>query len=354
MAKWVGLTMFVLIFAGICLAGYYYILSRLFSFFKLKHNAWFWALWLTLGLCYIAFSILERQIPCILSHWLLRLSSFSLGIGWLSLVVLLSHDALHLVFRFPVHYSRWAAVGAIGLLCGYALYNATRLEIIKIQLPAPVTMRIVQLSDVHLGSVSQRHLERLVNHTNALYPDVVVITGDLLDAECRLGPETLEPLNRLAAPVYWVSGNHERYIGLARVMDLLKQTPVKPLRNEVSEIKGVQFIGIDDSEDHTRVRQVLPEMVFDPQAYNVLLYHRPEGFDAAANAGIDLMLSGHTHNGQIWPFNRLVDTRFKFVRDLHHIDKMALFVSTGSGTWGPPMRLGSRNQITLIQLIKTD
>lgn len=354
MAKWVGISMFIIIFAGICLAGYYYILSRLFSFFKLKHNLWFWIAWLVLGLGYIGFSILERKFPCGVSHWLLRFSSLALGIGWLCLVILLCHDLLHLVFRFPIHYSRWVAVGAVFLLSVYALLNTLWIQVKSIDLPAPVDLKIVQLSDVHYGSVSRRHLRRLIQKTNALNPDLVVITGDLLDADCQLKPGSLAPLNELTAPSYWISGNHERYIGLSKVMAALKQTPVIPLRDKALYTKGIQLIGIDDSEDHTRVQQVLPGLHVDPDKFTILLYHRPDGFDAAAKAGIDLMLTGHTHNGQIWPFNYVVETRFKYVRGLHRIDGMMLWVTTGSGTWGPPMRLGSRNQITLIQLQKKD
>jgi predicted MPP superfamily phosphohydrolase len=354
MPRWLGFILFVSIFSGICLAGYYYILARLFLFFKLKQTITFWALVVVLGFGYIGFSMLERAFPCELGVFLVRLSAIGLGVGWLCLVVLVSHDVLYLLFRFPVAVSRWPAVGAMVVLCGYAFVNARRIEIDRIELPAPVTMRVVQLSDIHIGSVTQRHLGRLVEQTNALRPDVVLITGDLVDTACILSPETLSLLDAIQAPAYFTLGNHEGYAGVEKVMDALRETSVIALRNEATVFNGIQLVGIDDREDHTWVGQALPGIHYDPAAYTILMYHRPDGFDAAANAGVDLMLTGHTHNGQIWPFNYIVQTRFKYLKGLHSIGDMSLYVSTGSGTWGPPMRLGSRNQITLIDLKKND
>ena len=348
--KWLGVIIFISIFSGICLAGYYYILARLFSFFKWKQNLWFWGLLVVLAFGYVVFASLERRFPCRVCEWLLRLSAIGLGVGWLALVVLLGHDFLYLIFRFPISISRWVVVGIIGVLTLYSFINTWRLEVKAVDVSAPVDMNIVQLSDIHRGSVSENHLRRLVHKTNALNPDLVLITGDLLDPAGRLSADSIAPLNDLTAPVYWSTGNHERYAGLETVMQLLKETPVVPLRNEAAEFDGIQLIGIDDSEDRTQVQRVLPSIPFDQNLFTILMYHQPEGVEAAAKAGIDLMLSGHTHNGQIWPFNWVVRSRFQYLKGLHTIDGMHLYVSTGSGTWGPPMRLGSRNQITLIHL----
>ena len=352
--KWIGFLIFISIFTGICLGGYYYILARLFSFFKLKQNVWFWLLLVFLAFGYIVFSMLERRFPCGACEWMLRLSAMGLGVGWLCLVVLLGHDLLYLLFRFPVTYSRWVVVSVIGCLALYSFVNAWRIEIKSINLPAPVNLRIGLLSDVHRGSVSQNHLQRLIDKANELNPDVVLITGDLLDPAGRLSAESIEPLNNLKAPAYWITGNHERYAGLDKVMAMLKETPVIPLRNESVEFGGIQLIGIDDSENRRQVEQVLPSIPVDRNAFTILMYHQPEGLGAAAKAGMDLMLSGHTHNGQLWPFNWVVRSRFQYLKGLHSIDGMKLYISTGSGTWGPPMRLGSRNQITLIDLKKND
>ena len=352
MTRFFGMLVFLSIFLGICFGGYYYILSRLFFFFKLKHNIFFWLILVFLTCGYVAFSILEVKFPCSVWRIFMRLSAIGLGVGWLCLVIIISHDLMQLVFKFPVSISRWVVLGLIVSLTIYSLINAMRLQIKTIEIPAPVEKRIAHWSDVHLGSVSRRHLEHLVEKTNALSPDVVLITGDLLDPQDNLTADSLTPLNALTAPAYFVTGNHERYVGLGKVMSLLEATPVIVLRNEVVLFDSLQLIGIDDSDDRDQVRRNLARLELNPDMFTILMYHQPEGFNDAATAGVDLMLSGHTHNGQIWPFHRMVRLRFKYVKGLHTIGDMNIYVSTGSGTWGPPMRLGSRNLITLIQLIK--
>ena len=149
------------------------------------------------------------------------------------------------------------------------------LKFSSITIPSTVDMKIVQLSDIHLGSVTERHLLRLVQKTNALGPDLVLITGDLLDPAGRLSAESLEPLNELTAPVYWISGNHERYAGLEKVTTMLREKSVVPLRNEAVTFGGIQLIGIDDSEDRRQVERVLSSISFDPDMYTILMYHQP-------------------------------------------------------------------------------
>ena len=350
MSRIMGFLIFVSLFSTICLLGNFYILSRLFSFFHLKINTCFWIIVAVLGLSYILSAFLERTFPSPLSWGLLKLSATWLGIAWISLVVLVSHDVLLLVFRYPTHVSRWFAIGAIAALSMYSIVNAFRIEIKTIRLPAPVNLKIAQLSDVHLGSVGHSHLNRLIQKAIDAHPDVVLITGDLIDPGSHLNPDALKPLNNLNAPVYWVTGNHERYAGLEKVIKIITAPGIIPLRNQVVDFKGIQLIGIDDSDDRKQVQTILPAIPYDPAAFNILMYHQPEGFEFAADNGIDLMLCGHTHNGQIAPFNAFVRMRFKYINGLYERSGAFLYVSPGSGSWGPPMRLASTPQITLIDL----
>jgi predicted MPP superfamily phosphohydrolase len=290
---------------------------------------------------------------------LLNLSATWLGIAWISLVVLIAHDVLLLIFRYPTNTSRWFAIGLITVLSVYSMVNACWIEIKTIRLKAPVEMKIIQLSDVHLGSVGQAHLRRLVRKVSDVHPDLVLITGDLVDPGSHLEPDALKALSSMNMPVYWVTGNHERYAGLEKVEEMVSRAGVVSLRNKVvdfkgvqliGDFKGVQLIGIDDSDDRKQVETFLPMLSYDRGAYNILMYHQPEGFEYAAGKGVDLMLSGHTHNGQIFPFNAFVRMRFQCIKGLYEKDGAFLYVSPGSGWWGPPMRLGSRPQITVIEL----
>ena len=122
------------------------------------------------------------------------------------------------------------------------------------------------------------------------------------------------------------------------------------LRNQAVIDDGVQFIGIDDMDDAMQVSRQIARIPVATEPYVILLYHRPRGLQAAADAGVDLMLSGHTHNGQIVPFNFVVKRVFEQIRGLYYHGQTTLYVSTGTGTWGPIMRLGTRSEITLIEV----
>ncbi|MFC1664688.1 metallophosphoesterase [Pseudomonadota bacterium] len=211
------------------------------------------------------------------------------------------------------------------------------------------SLRIVQITDVHIGSRHARFLIRVVDRINLLHPDMVVITGDLVDTS-RVGVTELTALTRIEAPIYMIIGNHERYAGLDHVLVIVADLGITVLRNEAITMGDVQIIGIDDSEDTNQVALQLPKIWTDKNKFRVLLYHRPQGWAVAVQHNIELMLSGHTHNGQIYPFNWLVKRQFKHLRGLFRDGNTHLYVSPGTGTWGPLMRLGSRNEITCIDL----
>ena len=209
--------------------------------------------------------------------------------------------------------------------------------------------RIVQISDVHIGSRQGGYLTRIVRRINQLEPDVVVITGDLVDS-AAVGHDELKCLARLRARTLFTIGNHERYADLDKVLDLLTGLGVESLRQRRVIAGELQVIGIDDADEHSQVADQLPFIEDRSDHYTVLLYHRPLGWEAAVEHGVDLMLSGHTHNGQIFPFNLLVKRQFRRINGLYSEGGVHLYVSPGTGTWGPLMRLGSLNEITCIDV----
>ena len=213
-------------------------------------------------------------------------------------------------------------------------------------------MRLVQLSDIHVGSVGAGFLKRVVEKTNALGADAVLITGDLMDPRGSFELDGFSVLNEIKAPVFFVTGNHERYADLDRVGELLKKTKMRWLRNESVELEGLQIIGIDDGESKDQVAKRLDGIDFEPEKFSVLMYHRPDGFEAAAERGVGLMLAGHTHNGQIFPFNFVVRLYFKRLKGLFKHKGSYLYVCPGTGTWGPRMQLASAREIVLINLWK--
>ena len=127
---------------------------------------------------------------------------------------------------------------------------------------------------------------------------------------------------------------------------------MRVLRNEVARFRDLQIIGIDNPDRENRKdNEQIHTVAFDRNRPNVLLYHTPVGIEDARRAGVMVQLSGHTHNGQLYPFNLLVKLFYPYARGLYDLDGLLLYVTPGSGTWGPPMRLGSSNEITLITFV---
>ena len=217
---------------------------------------------------------------------------------------------------------------------------------------------LVGISDLHLGTlIGGPWMTRLVGRVNALRPDVVVIVGDLVDGE--VGP--LEPLlpvlTTLRAPlgVWAVTGNHEFYAGLDRSVQLLEAAGYTVLRDRWAEIApGLVVAGVDDLTARRQFgradRAVEQTLANRPPGAVILLSHSPLLADVAATAGAGLMLSGHTHNGQIWPFGYLVRLSYPLLGGRYEVGGMPVIVCCGTGTWGPRMRLWRPGEILRITL----
>jgi predicted MPP superfamily phosphohydrolase len=160
----------------------------------------------------------------------------------------------------------------------------------------------------------------------------------------------LSALRSCRVPIYFSIGNHERYEDLDAILQRLNRLGVSVLRSRTTTHGEVQLIGIDDADSPLQVQRELATLDIDPKRFVLLLYHRPRGLRAAAKAGVDLMISGHTHNGQIVPFNLVVGRVFEKTVGLFQEGLTRLYVSPGTGTWGPVMRLGSRGEVTLFEI----
>ncbi|MFT7653104.1 MAG: putative MPP superfamily phosphohydrolase [Limisphaerales bacterium] len=246
-----------------------------------------------------------------------------------------------------------AGVLAITVLVGaWGVKKAWAPEVVRVPIASSKVeqpLRVVQISDVHIGSRSTRFLERVIARVVELQPDFLCITGDFIDQR-NVGEERLAALRTLDCPVFFCTGNHEHYEDTAQILSRLERLDVEVLRGETARFREVQIIGFDDQSDPDFLGRALPAIGLDPKAFTLLLYHRPHGLGHAASNGIDLMLSGHTHNGQIKPFNWLVRMQFKHLSGLYREGDTHLYVNEGTGTWGPVMRLGTRSEITLFEI----
>ncbi len=263
-------------------------------------------------------------------------------------------------------------VGAGGLGLGaYGLFNVLRpvaVKRVQVTLPslpsAAHGFRIVQLTDVHVGpTIGKEFIEELVAKVNALEPDLVAITGDLVDGSVAELGALVAPLGKLRAKegVYFVTGNHEYYSGVDEWLAFLGTLGIRVLRNEHVPIRGehgFDLAGIDDASaasfGHGHGRDLPRALVGrDASRALVLLAHQPNGIALAERLGVDLQLSGHTHGGQLFPWNFVVKLVFPFLAGLYRQGRTQVYVSEGTGYWGPPMRVGTAAEITHIELLAT-
>jgi hypothetical protein len=246
-----------------------------------------------------------------------------------------------------------------GSLAAFAVWGARRapklvtVEVPIARLPQDADgLTIVQLTDVHLGpTLGREFVAELVARVNALAPDVVAITGDLVDGTVDELADAVAPLAELKARhgVYFVTGNHEYFSGAAQWIRHLPTLGVRVLANEhVALPPGVDLAGVHDYH----ANRDLPAALVGRDASRplVLLAHQPRQIFEAAKLGVDLQLSGHTHGGQIWPFTYMVYLQQPYVAGLIKHQGAWLYVSRGTGYWGPPMRLGTRAEITKVVL----
>ena len=246
-----------------------------------------------------------------------------------------------------------AGLTAVGMRSALGSIRIKELEIGLRGLPRELAgFRLVQISDVHVGPLLRKDwVGHVVDQVRALSPDLVAITGDLVDGTVAELREHVAPLRRIEAPrgVWFVTGNHEYYSGVEDWYAHLPSIGVRPLRNQRVEVApGLDLAGIEDPTGSPDLPRALAGR--DPERPLVLLAHQPRQFAEAARHGVSLTLSGHTHGGQIWPFSWLVALAQPYLAGLHRKGRSQLYVSRGTGFWGPPMRVFAPAEITLLKL----
>jgi predicted MPP superfamily phosphohydrolase len=216
--------------------------------------------------------------------------------------------------------------------------------------------RIAVVSDIHLGPLTgTQHAARIVGLINSVNADIVCIVGDLVDG-------SVAELGRFAAPLagiesrhgaFFVTGNHEYYSGHEQWIDEVARLGLRPLRNERLEIDGLDLAGVNDlnGEEHGDAPDFARALGDrDPSRPVVLMAHQPVAAKEAAPYGVDLQVSGHTHGGQMVPFNFLVKLQQPVVSGFGRVDGVPVYVTNGAGFWGPPVRVGAPPQVTVIEL----
>ena len=265
------------------------------------------------------------------------------------------------------------------LMTAAGFWNARRTAtVVRVDVPIanlPASMegfQIVQISDIHVGpTIKAQYLQRIVDRVNLLKADLVAITGDLVDGPVKSMGAQIAPLLDLRSNygTFFVTGNHEYYSGAHSWIDKLRTMGITVLMNEhvvidhstdnqTGDSTTIVVAGVADYSAHhfdERHRSDPHAAMADAPEHahvKLLLAHQPRSASAAADAGFDLQLSGHTHGGQFWPWGYFVKFQQPFTAGLHKLNNLWVYTSRGTGYWGPPKRFGAPSEITCLRLIR--
>lgn len=219
-------------------------------------------------------------------------------------------------------------------------------------------LRIVQISDLHVGvSIRKSFVETVVETANSLKPDMIFLTGDFVDGTVEDLLEEILPLKNLQAPmgIYYVPGNHEYYSGVEPWLKTFQDFGFRVLRNSNHSLEKrghkLQIAGVDDwgsprfGVEGSNLDKALATL--DKNSTTLLLAHQPREVERAIEMGVNYQLSGHTHGGQIWPFGYITGLIFRYLKGLYPVGKGYIYVSCGTGFWGPALRVAAPSEITL-------
>jgi uncharacterized protein len=358
----------------------YYVYSRGLLVFSCNPalKKWYTIVFWVVVSSFLVGMFLERAASSVVSEWIYRVGAFWLAFMFYFLITLLVIDVVRIAnyfFHFLPQFSdtgklklAYTVIGLVTMIVigGYINALNTRIKQIPLTIHKKVTgaseLKILMASDIHLGAlIGERQEVKLVRIINEQKPDLVLLCGDLVDGDIgpvirkNLGKHIQEIRTRLG--VYAIPGNHEYIGGIRNTLPYLQSINIKVLRDEVVTLPdGIQLVGRDD-RDSRRMGEggnlhELKELVkdLDPSKPIIVMNHQPFHLEEAVEAGADLHLSGHTHNGQMWPFNYITEAIFELSWGLKQKGNTTFYVSSGFGSWGPPVRTGNTPEVVVFNI----
>ena len=357
----------------------YYLYIRGLQAFSLSQpmKRWYVAIFWTVVASFVAGMLLERTFSSVFSEWIFRIGSFWLAFLLYFLIAVVLIDIVR-VFNYFFHFLPvftpvmkmrlgLSVVAVVSLIVVAGHINALWINVKEIPLTihkkvsGPSEVKILMASDIHLGAlIGERREKRLLEIVREQKPDLVLLCGDLVDGE--IAPVLRKNLGRhiqeIQTPlgVYAITGNHEYIGGIDKTLPYLKSINIRMLLDEVVALpNGIQLIGRNDHSARgwqgngpKSLAELLAES--DSSKPVIVMNHQPFNLKEASEAKADLHLSGHTHNGQLWPFNYLTEAIFELSWGYLKKGDTHFYVSSGFGTWGPSVRTGNRPEVVIFKL----
>jgi uncharacterized protein len=360
---------FVTVVQTILFAGHWALYETVVWLFQLHQARELWAARILFGVLSISF--VSASVLAFRSYHRITRIFYTVAAAWLGIFSFCLYAAAGVWLAstaagaFGLSVPReWLALGFFGAAIAasvYGIVNAslTRVKRIRVKLPnLPESWRgrkAALVSDTHLGHVrSYGFIRKIIAMLAKLSPDVVFIAGDLYDGPKADIDGLARPWSDFHAPfgTYFVAGNHEQFSTDSKYFTALQRNGIRVLNNEKVTLDGLQLVGVHfrDSVRPEPFRSILSRAQIDPESASILLTHAPHLLNVPEAEGISLQLSGHTHRGQFVPYSWFVDRIYgKFAYGLQKFGRMLVYTSSGAGTWGPPLRVGTNPEIVLIE-----
>ncbi len=360
-----GFFIFSIVLFILLTAAGFYTAKRLSQSFALKNSKIMIAIFLFANTSIILSNVIYRVFVLPLSAFYFIVSSWWMGAFIILIMVMLPFEIINIFYKI---YNKKAGIAIVFLsilISAYATFQAFSMTVVPVTIKiknVKNTLKIAHLSDMHVGVFrDMNYLQRVADSVNKLNVDAVFINGDLVDGKNDVKEDIFKPLANFNAPVYFIAGNHDYYAGLENIVSILKRLNVVFLFNQSVVIKGIQITGLDFMKADNKstgiipiknktIKEIMSEIKLDKKLPQVLFHHSPMGEQYIENAGIDLMVSGHTHGGQMFPMTILGKIGYVVNKGLGNYKNMQIYVSQGVGTFGPPMRLGTFGEITEITI----
>lgn len=367
--RYIGVIIFLIIILALVTGAIIYLSNRCALFFpSMPKKIWVWgfvALFIVAFLCMSVFATTANPV----GKGIFIFGGIAISMFLFLLFSVAITDVFNLIFKFSPQLRGVLSIGLASLLTVYSVWNAYTIKVKEITIPIKgltQEIRAVHITDVHLGNFrGKTEVEKIVRKIKELNPDVVFNTGDMFDSKIHFpeGKDVLTAFRTLNMPHYFVYGNHDEHVGVGEVIKQMKNANAKVLLNEIAYFGELQIIGLNNmlpdrnsfdmhaTADSETIEDALNKLEIRKDYPTIVLHHRPDGVKYMQENGANLLLAGHTHAGQVFPFTFIAKLMFGYNRGLYTYDTMDIHVSEGTGTIFTPIRFGTRSEIALIRLI---